>query len=96
CYAAAPGRFQMPMFFRTYLEGWVYILAGLMAYCGTALAAISTAHIYTTRLLGLAVATGIIFLMLLQTSITGAVIAAAVGACVLIVQIFHTFLSREF
>ena len=95
-YAAVPGRFYLPIFFKTYLEGWIYILAGLIAYWGTALAAISTAHIYTTRLLGLAVATGAIFLMVLQTSITGAVISAAVGAAVLIVQIFHTFMSREY
>lgn len=95
-YAAVPGRFHMPIFFRTFLEGWIYILAGLIAYWGTALSAISTAHIYTTRLLGMVVATGAIFIMALQTSITSAVITAAAGACILIIQIFHTFLSREF
>ncbi|MHC4292263.1 MAG: hypothetical protein ACYSTR_08650 [Planctomycetota bacterium] len=95
-YAAVPGRFHMPIFFRTYLEGWIYILAGLIAYWGTALSSVSTAHTYTTRLLGLVIATGAVFLMVLQTSITGAVIAAAAGAFVLIIQIFHTFLSREF
>lgn len=95
-YAAVPGRFHMPIFFSTYLEGWIYILAGLIAYWGTALSSVSTAHIYTTRLLGLAVAMGAVFLMLLQTSITGAVISAAVGSAVLIVQIFHIFLAREF
>ncbi len=95
-YAAVPGRFYMPIFFRTYLEGWIYILAGLIAYWGTALSSISTAHIYTTRKLGMAVAAAVIIFTLMQTSITGAVIWAAAGACVLIVQIFHTFLSREF
>jgi len=95
-YASVPGRFYLPVFFRTYLDGWIYILAGLIAYWGTALSSVSTAHMYTTRKLGLAVATGVIFLMVLQTSITGAVIAAAIGACILIIQIFHTFLSREF
>jgi hypothetical protein len=95
-YAAVPGRFYLPVFFRTYLEGWIYIAAGLIAYWGTALSSISTAHIYTTRLLGMTVATGVIFFIVLQTSIAGAVIWAAGGACVLIVQIFHTFLTREF
>lgn len=95
-YAAVPGRFYMPIFFKIYLDGWMYILAGLIAYWGTSLSAVSTTHIYTTRLLGLAIATGVIFLVVLQTSITAAVIWAATGACVLIVQIFHTFLSREF
>jgi hypothetical protein len=95
-YAAVLGRFYLPVFFRTYLEGWIYILAGLIIYWGTTLSAISTTHLYTTRLLGLVVATGVISLMLLQTTITGAIIAAAVGAIILIVQIFHTFLAREF
>ena len=95
-YAAMPGRFYLPVFFRTYLEGWIYILAGLIVYWGTALSAISTTHIYTTRLLGMAIATGTIFFMIFQTSITGAITVAAVGAIILIVQIFHTFLAREF
>lgn len=95
-YAAVPGRFYIPIFFKTYLEGWVYILAGLIVYAGTALSSISTAHIYTTRLLGVATAAIIIFLMLWQASITGALITAAVGAFILITRIFDTFLTREF
>lgn len=95
-YAAVPGRFHIPIFFRTYLEGWMYILAGLIAYCGTALSSVSTTRIYTTRLLGMAIATGIIIFTLMQTSIAAAVIWAAAGACILTVQIFHTLLSREF
>lgn len=95
-YAAVPGRFNMPIFFRIYLDGWIYILAGLIVYWGTALSAISTTHIFTTRLLGLAIATCVIFLMLLQTSIIAAVIWAAAGVFVLTIQIFDTFLTREF
>jgi len=95
-YAAVPGRLYLPVFFTTYLEGWIYILTGLIAYWGTALSSVSTAYIYTTRMLGLAVATGAIFLVLLQTSITGAALWAAAGAGVLIIQLFDTFLSREY
>jgi hypothetical protein len=95
-YAAVPGRLYLPVFFKTYLEGWIHILAGLIVYFGTALSSVSTAHIYTTRMLGLAVATGAIFLVLLQTSITFAVLWAAAGAGVLILQLFDTFLSREY
>ena len=95
-YASMPGRFYMPILFRTYLEGWVYILAGLIAYCGVAFSAVSTAHIYTTRILGVVVAATVIIVVLLQTSITTAIIWSVIGACVLIIQIFDTFLSREF
>ena len=95
-YAAASGRFHIPIFFRTYLEGWVYISAGLMAYLGVALSSVSTAHIYTTRGLGIAVGLWFIVTLLSQNSISSAVIWAVVGACILIVQIFHTFLTREF
>ncbi|MHC4526014.1 MAG: hypothetical protein ACYSU8_10855, partial [Planctomycetota bacterium] len=95
-YAAVPGRFYLPIFFRTFLEGWVYILAGLIAYLGTALSSVSTAHVYTTRKLGIAVAAAAIFIIILQTSVTASAIATATGAFILIIQIFHTFLTREF
>jgi hypothetical protein len=95
-YAAVPGRFYIPIFFKTCLEGWIYICLGLVAYLGTALSAVSTAHFYTTRLLGMAIATMMFFLVIMQTSITGALVGVVVGACILIVQIFHTFLAREY
>ena len=95
-YAAVPGRFYMPVFFKIYLEGWIYILSGLIAYWGTVLSAISTAHIYTTRKLGIAVAAAVIIFTLMQTSIASAVVWIVIGACILMIQIFHMFLAREF
>ncbi|MHC5083123.1 MAG: hypothetical protein ACYTET_04205 [Planctomycetota bacterium] len=95
-YAAVPGRFYIPVFFRTYLEGWVYIFAGLITYWGTALSAVSTTRFYTTRLLGLTIATFLIILLLWQPSIAHAVMWTVIGAFILIIQIIHTFLTREF
>ncbi len=96
CYAAVPGRFYIPIFFKTWLEGCIYILLGLVAYLGTALSAVSTTYFYTTRLLGIAVAAAMIILVMLQTSILGAAVWTLAAAFILMVQIFHTFLAREY
>lgn len=95
-YAAAPGRLYLPVFFETYLRGWIFILMGLIAYWGTALSAVSTTHFYTTRLLGMAIAVAIIVFICLQISLIGAVVCVLAGAGVLILQIMDTFFAREF
>jgi hypothetical protein len=95
-YAAVPGRFYIPVFFKTCMEGWLFILVGLIAYYGTALSAISTTPFYTTRLLGMAIAAIIIFFVYMQTSIVSAILWIIIGAVILIIQIFHTFLTRQY
>jgi hypothetical protein len=95
-YAAVPGRFYIPVFFKTCMEGWIYILIGLLAYYGTALSAISTTPFYTTRLLGIAIAVTFIIFIYMKTSIVGAFLWIIIGAIVLILQIFHTFLTRQY
>ncbi len=94
-YAAVPGRFFIPVFFKTCLEGWMYILLGVTAYFGIALSALSTTRWYTTRLLGVAVAF-VVFITALSTSMQTAMIWTLAASAILVILIVHTFLTREY
>ena len=95
-YACRPEVFQIPPTFRVFIEGWIFITLGLVAYLGTALSSLSTANWYTTKIFGLAFATVIIVTTLSQCTLAGIFTAIAVSAAILLSQIFDTFLRREF
>ena len=95
-YASRPGAFPYPPAVRTLLEGWIFIALGMVVYSGTALAILSTARWYTTRVLGLALAAGIVSWALVQSSIAGAVFIIFVGLLILLPQIVYLILNREF
>ena len=88
--------FTIPPRTRTLIEGWIFVAAGLVIYFGTALSAISTVRWYTTRIVGVAFATFILIFALSQISITLCIVMIAVGLLILVSQVVHTFLTREF
>lgn len=95
-YARREGVFHLPPRARTLAEGWIYVLLGLLVYLGTALSGLTAARWYTTKIFGLAFAAGLLLWTLFQTSIAAALAVAAGGMALLLVQIYHTFLTRDF
>lgn len=95
-YAGQPEVFPIPQTLRVFIEGWIFIMLGLVTYLGTALSGLSTAKWYTTKILGLAFATVIIVTTLSQWTLAGVFVVIAVSTAILLSQIFYTFLRREF
>lgn len=88
--------FTVPPPARFFIEGWLFIVLGLVVYLGTALTALSTARWYTTKIFGLAFATVVICMIFLQWRISWAFAMVIIGIVVLLTQIIETFLNREF
>ena len=95
-YASRPEVFAIPPTVRVFIEGWIFIMLGLVAYLGTALSGLSTANWYTTKIFGLVLATVIIVTTLSQWTLAGIFTSIAVSVAILLSQIFDTFLRREF
>ena len=95
-YVCQPELFLVPPPGRILIEGWLFIVLGLVAYLGTALVGLSTARWYTTRVFGLAFATIVIFATFLQWHPGWAFAMVIIGIVVLLSQIIDTFLNREF
>ena len=94
-YASQPEVFAVQQTLRVFIEGWIFIMLGFVVYLGTALSALSTANWYTTKIFGLIFAT-LIFTTITSTSTVWAIGLIAVSTAILLVQIFDTFLRREF
>ena len=86
----------MPLPGRVFIEGWLFIVLGLVAYLGTALMGLSAARWYTTKIFGLAFATVVICMIFLQWRLSWAFAVVIIGVVVLLSQIIDTFLNREF
>ena len=95
-YACQPEIFPIPQTPRVFIEGWIFIMLGLVAYLGTTLSGLSTAKWYTTKIFGLAFATVIIFTTFSQWSLVWAFAVIAISVVILLSRIFDTFLRREF
>ncbi len=95
-YANRPELFTLPQTVRIFIDGWILIALGLIAYLGTALSGLSTAKWYTTRIFGLAFATVIIIVTFAQWRLAWAFIVIVAGAFILLSQIIDLFLNREF
>jgi len=95
-YANRPELFTIPQTARVFIEGWIFIALGLIAYLGTALSGLSTAKWYTTRIFGLAFATVIIIVTFAQWRLAWAFVVIALGVLILLSQIIDLFLNREF
>jgi hypothetical protein len=95
-YACRSELFLMPPPGRIFIEGWLSIMLGLVVYLGTALAALSTARWYTTKIFGLAFATVVICMIFLQWWLSWAFAMVIIGIVVLLSQTIDTFLNREF
>jgi hypothetical protein len=95
-YSCDPERFAMLPIKRVFIEGWLFILLGLVVYLGTALTALNTARWYTTKIFGLAFATVIIFATILEWRLGRAFAAIIIGAVILLSQNIDSILKREF
>ena len=95
-YSCRSELFMIPPPGRIFIEGWLFIVVGLMAYLGAALVDLSTARWYTTKIFGLAFATVVIFIIILQWRLSWAFAIVIIGVVVLLSQIIDTFLNREF
>jgi len=95
-YANRPELFTMPQTARVFIEGWIFIALGLVAYLGTVLSGLSTAKWYTTKIFGLAFATVIIIATFAQWRLALAFVVIAIGVFILLSQIIDLFLNREF
>jgi hypothetical protein len=95
-YSQRPGLFAVPSTCRIFVEGWIFVILGFMVYLSTALAGISSARWYTTRLFGVVFAGLIVAVVLGQWSLLWAFIFIMFGIAILLSQIVDTFLNREF
>ncbi len=95
-YANRPELFTIPQTARIFIEGWIFILLGLVVYLGTALAGLSTAKWYTTKIFGLALATIIIIVTFTQWQLVWTFVSITIGIFILLLQIIGLFLNREF
>ena len=95
-YACRPQLFMVPPPARIFIEGWLFIVLGLVAYLGATLVNLSTARWYTTKIFGLAFATVVMFMIILQWRLSWAFAMVIIGIVVLLSQIIDAFLNREF
>ena len=95
-YAAAPGRFLVPVLAGTFWEGWLMIGLGFVLYLGTAVSSLCQARWYTTRVSGLAFASAIVFMAMTNTPYPAPVVFWGLGLVVLGVQVYALMQSKEF
>jgi ABC-type transport system involved in multi-copper enzyme maturation permease subunit len=91
-----PGLFLYPPPLRTLIEGWMFVILGMVLYFGTTAALVNTRKKYTTRFFAIAFAAGVCILPLIQTSLTVCFAIIAVALVILLSDIVDTFLTREF
>lgn len=95
-YASSPGLVTIPPPTRAAVDGFFFILFGLLVYWGTALSALSTSRWYTTRVFGLAFATVVVLAVASSSSRPWGLVTIFIAALILLSQIVHTFQTREF
>ncbi|MCK4293241.1 MAG: hypothetical protein KAY65_08590 [Planctomycetes bacterium] len=95
-YASQPELFSVPAPVRIFIDGWIYIVLGLMVYLATALTALSRARWYTTKIFALAFATLVLFGAIFQSTVLWAFVIIVAGTVILLLQIIETFLKREY
>ena len=95
-YANQPQISMMPQSFRFFIEGWIFVALGFVAYLGTAMSALSTARWYSTRVFGLAFAVIVIVVTFAQWRLASAFAIIIIGTLILLSQIFDAFSNREF
>jgi hypothetical protein len=94
-YAGRLEAFKVPLSFRVFIEGWIFIIIGFVCYLGTALSGLSKAKWYTTKIFGIAFAI-LLIIIFSQSTLTWLIMIITFFLAVLLSQIIHTFLLREF
>ena len=95
-YAGRMEAFKVPLSFRVFIEGWIFIIMGFVSYLGTALSGLSRAKWYTTKIFGVALVVTLLFVIFAQLTLAGVVLIIAFFMVILLSQIIHTFGGREF
>ena len=95
-YAGRPELFIAPPTVRVFIEGWIFILLGLIVYLGATLVGLSRAKWYTTKIFALAFAAFIILMVFVQYRLAWAFAVIIIGVVILLSQIIGTLLKREF
>jgi len=95
-YAVKSNLYGYPPPLRIYIEGWVLVIMGMMTYFGAALAGLSTAKWYTSKMAGIAFAVIMFMLVFIQISLAWNFVMILIGFAILVSQIVHTFLNRQF
>jgi len=95
-YAQQPGVLPYPPKARILFEGWIFVIMGLLVYCGGALSGLSTGGWDITRIVGLAFAVVVMVLAMMQPRLLYCLVIIAAGMVILLCQIIHTFLNKEF
>ena len=81
---------------RDFIVGWLHISAGLIVYLGCALAAISSGKWHIKRFFALGISALILLRFFNLSTISAAVIMLIFGFILLGVQLFYTFINKEF
>ena len=95
-YAGRPEVSPIPQPDRIFIQGWLFVILGLVTYLGTALSGLSEARWYTTKIFGIVFAFIIVCATTAQWSLIWALAVIAFGAALLLSQLFDTFATREF
>ena len=95
-YASQPGLFAVPPPSRVFIEGWIFVMIGLVIYFATALTGLSRARWYTTKMVALAFAFLILVTALSQWKLSFVFLSVIIGIAILVVQIIDIFLNREY
>lgn len=95
-YASQPEMFSVPAPVKIFIDGWIYIVLGLLVYLATALTGLSRARWYTTKIFALAFATLVLFGAIFQSTVLWAFVIIVAGTVILLLQIIETFLKREY
>lgn len=97
-YACRSDAFGIPVPARAFIDGLILIALGLVVYLGTALASLSRAKWYTTKIFGLAFAALVLFITTVQfqCGLLWAFVIMVVSIMILLSQVVDTFLKREY
>ena len=95
-YVCRPEVLPVPAPVRVFIDGWVFIVLGLVVYLATALTGLSRARWYTTKIFGLAFLTLILFATVVQCSPGWAFVVTVISIVVLLSQVIDRFLNREY
>ncbi len=95
-YSCQQGIFWTPPALRFFLEGWLFIFLGFTAHLATALCGFSTARWYTTKIFALAFSVVVLMAVMGQWQLKWVLAILAIGALIIMTQLFDTFLNREF
>ena len=95
-YISRQEAFKVPLPFRVFIEGCIFIIMGFVSYLGTALSGLSRAKWYTTKIFGVAFVVTFLIVIFAQLTLTGVVLIITFSMIILLSQIIHTFVGREF